>query len=113
MTLTLVPTAHQLSLSTVFPPGLWTKPPSGSSEIYLLLGTGPSIYATLMRCLAPGVTSGEQSEEFISKGQAATALGDSLEPFFPSQHTKKTLYHRKYVTMFLNGGEHFLFNIVR
>lgn len=29
------------------------KLPSGSSEIYLLLGTGPSIYATLMRYLAP------------------------------------------------------------
>ena len=57
--LTLVLISHQICISTVFSPSFWTKLPSGSSEVYILLGTGLSTYATLMRHI-PQVPSGEQ-----------------------------------------------------
>lgn len=93
MALTLVLISHQISISTVFSPSFWIKLPSGSSVVYLLLGTGLSTYATLMRHIAPKSLLENKPRKLYLTGASNNAQGDpshSITPFtFLPAHTQR------------------------
>lgn len=77
-TLTLVPNSRQLSSPRTLSPSLWTKCPSGSLQIHLLLETGPSTEATLMSHKSTSRFCGTNSGILFSQGKQQKPRGLAL-----------------------------------